>query len=76
MATYNGHRNWNYWNVALWFRNDESLYRLARDYKRRYRTITESTRALLSHLQNMGIENTPDGARYNLSNIRAAIKEL
>ena len=29
--TYNGHKNWNYWNVALWIGNDEGLYNLAKD---------------------------------------------
>ena len=41
MAKYNGHKNWNHWNVSLWVNNDEGLYlhalelirgdRLARD---------------------------------------------
>ena len=25
---YNGHKNWDYWNVSLWLYNDEPLYRL------------------------------------------------
>lgn len=31
MATYNGHKNWTHWNVALWLGGDEGLYRFARD---------------------------------------------
>jgi hypothetical protein len=27
MTTYNGWRNYQTWNVALWFGNDEGLYR-------------------------------------------------
>jgi hypothetical protein len=76
MATYNGHRNWAYWNVALWFGNDEGLYRLALDYKRSYKNITEAAKAILENFHETGVETTPDGAVYNLYNIRAAIKEL
>jgi hypothetical protein len=31
MAKYNGHKNWNHWNVSLWVNNDEGLYRMARE---------------------------------------------
>jgi hypothetical protein len=31
MAKYNGWRNWQTWQVALWFGNDEGLYRHAID---------------------------------------------
>ena len=24
---YNGHKNWNHWNVSLWLYNDEAMYR-------------------------------------------------
>ena len=33
---YNGHKNWNYWNVSLWINNDEGLYNLAIQAKRRH----------------------------------------
>lgn len=29
---YNGHKNWNHWNVSLWINNDESIYRMARNF--------------------------------------------
>ena len=32
--TYNGHKNWNHWNVSLWINNDEGLYNFARSCKR------------------------------------------
>jgi hypothetical protein len=35
MATYNGHKNWNHWNVSLWINNDEGLYNEARLWVRR-----------------------------------------
>ena len=33
-ALYNGHKNWNHWNVSLWINNDEGLYLCARDHVR------------------------------------------
>ena len=33
MTAYNGHKNWNAWNVALWISGDESLYRMAKHFK-------------------------------------------
>lgn len=30
MAKYNGHKNWNHWNVSLWINNDEELYNTAK----------------------------------------------
>ena len=31
MTRYNGHKNWNHWNVSLWINNDEGLYRMANE---------------------------------------------
>jgi hypothetical protein len=35
MATFNGHRSWNAWNVSLWINNDEAIYNLALDCLKR-----------------------------------------
>jgi len=67
---YNGHKNWNHWNVALWIRNDEGLYRDARDHIARYRTKDAAARHMFAHLSG---EKTPDGAPYSYSSIRAAL---
>lgn len=80
---YNGHKNWNHWNVSLWINNDEALSTLAKDlilqYKH-YRSFTGSTSpreraaaAMLERLEWQGITHTPDGAPYSVSSIRAAM---
>lgn len=43
--TYQGHKNRNHWNVALWINNDEGLYRLAQDCIRRAQSRATSSRA-------------------------------
>ena len=69
MAKYNGHKNWAYWNVALWLFNDEGLYRLMREHLRSASTKDEAAVNLLADLP----PKTPDGAVYNKTNIRAAL---
>ncbi len=68
---YNGHRNRNHWNVALWIANDESIYRRAKALMMR-RTKDEAARALLAELPS----HTPDGAPYSFSSVRAALVDL
>jgi hypothetical protein len=74
--TYNGHKNWNFWNVSLWINNDEGLYRNAVDCVHRNKTRTEAAREFLADLHYSGIEKTPDGAPYTVSAIRAAMGEM
>jgi hypothetical protein len=69
MANYNGHKNWNHWNVSLWINNDEGLYSLALDCIRTTDNRTEAARTMLQSLP----EKTPDGAPYSVSSIRAAM---
>ena len=68
MATYNGHKNWNHWNVSLWINNEESLYRHAVEL-RRCNSAPEAARLMLEALPS----HTPDGAPYSLSSVRAAM---
>lgn len=75
-ATYNGHRNWNYWNVSLWIGNDEGLYREALCEVRRNDTRTQAARALLGTLHDTGVTQTPDGAPYTMGTIRAAMADM
>jgi hypothetical protein len=54
MTTYNGHKNWNHWNVSLWINNDEGLYNMARQYARRYRNAGGKPYAAQAMLNNQG----------------------
>jgi hypothetical protein len=71
--TYNGHKNWNHWNVALWIGNDEGLYSLARECLRHFAGHRRpAARAMLEGLP----PKTPDGAPYSFSSVYAALDGL
>lgn len=72
---YYGHKSRAAWNVALWIANDEGLYRTALDCIRRARGRggrDAAARDLLAMLP----ERTPDGFRYTLTSVRAALVGL
>lgn len=74
MPKYNGHKNWNHWNVSLWINNDEGLYRIAKGYCRSsWRTKADAAYAMMEYFKEAGITHTPDGAPYSVSSIRAAM---
>lgn len=56
MSNYNGWKNWQTWNIALWINNDEGLYSMFRN-SRDYRDF-------VLRLKDIGIIETPDGAFY------------
>ena len=55
-TTYNGHKNYETWNVSLWLQNDEGLYACAQQ--------ADDYIDLLIHLQNNFVDETPDGVDY------------
>lgn len=82
MAEYNGHHCWNCWNVALWIGNDEPLYRAALECKRRPSLRTGKAPSLhvaacrfIREAVGQGAR-TPDGARYSMTAVKAALAEL
>lgn len=69
---YNGHKNYNAWNIALWLGNNESLYHLARWCIRTSDNRNQAARKMMEHLP----EKTPDGVVYTVTNVRLAIAYL
>lgn len=73
MAKYNGHKNWNHWNVSLWINNDEGLYRFALHCVESTSTRREAAQRFLDDVDRM---KTPDGAPYTLSSVIAAMRGM
>jgi len=72
MASYNGHRSWNAWNVSLWLNNDEGLYRRAVELAEAH-GIGKGSRIMARELDG---ERTPDGGRYNATTVREAMQGI
>lgn len=74
---YNGHKNWNHWNVSLWINNDEGLYDLARRAVRQARgNKRKAAEMFLEELEFLDITHTPDGAPYSVTTIQAAMADM
>ena len=73
MATFNGHRSWNAWNVSLWINNDEGLYTLAQHHIKTSPVLDTAARRMLRDLAG---QRTPDGAVYNYTSIREAMRGI
>ena len=73
---YNGHKDWDHWNVSLWINNEETLYKVARECVRRNRTKTDAAYAFLEVLKSQGVTRTPDGATYTVQRVRAAMSDM
>ena len=74
---YNGHKNWTQWNVSLWINNDEYLYSIARNACLAYpKARGAAIRHILRRLKDEGITQTPDGAKYSETALRAACVDI
>ena len=56
MARYNGWKNYETWNCALWLGNDEGLYNLARECR--------SWEKFKEYVEASNYHETPDGVRW------------
>lgn len=72
----NGHESHSAWNVALWFENDEGMYRMALQYKRRYKSCRKAAEAMMELFTEANITKTPDGVKYSKHNIELALRGL
>lgn len=75
MASYNGHRSWNAWNVSLWIANDEPMYRCAMSCLNRSKTIGQAVSLFFRECVSEG-DKTPDGGVYNRTCVREALAGL
>lgn len=66
MSDYNGWKNWETWNVALWIGSDEGLYSLAKE-SRSYKRFVESLKECGDGMP-ISFE-TPDGASWTDSGL-------
>ncbi len=75
---FQGHKNWNHWNVTLWIYNDESLYRLALNMLKCYPRMPVEYCAgkLLERLKDEKVTHTPDGAPYTKTSLTAALRGM
>lgn len=68
--SYQGHKNWNHWNVSLWLYNDYALYQLMQRCVHRSNTLDNAAHWMVGLI----VPNvTPDGAPYTFTSIRAAL---
>ena len=73
MAKYNGHRNYNAWNVSLWINNDEGMYRKARALCAVH-GIRKGADILFDRYLT-GCE-TGDGVPFTRTNVRLAVRGI
>jgi len=66
---YNGHKNYNHWNVSLWINNHEGLYNWAQQLLKTH-TKQQTAEIMTDTLEG---QSTPDEVRYSFSSIRAAL---
>jgi hypothetical protein len=69
---YNGWKNRQTWNVALWINNDEGLYNAAVDFMKTYKG-KRTYRAFIKH-EGLTDQRTPDNISF--SGTRLDYKEL
>ena len=70
---YQGHKNWNHWNVALWIMNDWKAYKFADYCVETSMNRDQAARWVLMFCQRKWGPKTPDGAPLSFTSVRAAL---
>ena len=63
--SYNGWKNYETWNLALWTQNDERLYRRAMDFVKKTRPSKKLTWHRFIVFAGLKGTKTPDGISWN-----------
>lgn len=63
--SYNGWKNYETWNVALWIQNDESLYDIAKSCKR----TRDPYKSFVEYIRELNSVETQDGVAWNDSGL-------
>ena len=79
--TYNGWKNRQTWNVALWINNDEPLYRAAVDYMKESGHKSRAPYAGFIKHEGLDVSRTPDniawlGTRLDYRALNEMMQEL
>ena len=81
--TYQGHKNYNHWNVSLYMANDYPLYQLANACVNDCDTLDQAADEFMSLVQGFvsdGVEMrdghafTADGVKFTKTTVRAALR--
>ena len=64
-TTFNGWKNYETWNVALYIQNDEGLYHMARELRNTFCPYSQ----FLNQLVELGSKETPDGVTWAHPNL-------
>jgi len=69
---YQGHRNRVHWNVAYYLFNDYELYSMVKNEVKQAKNLDIAAKNIFKRVP----EKTPDGYKYSLSAIRAALVRI